>query len=817
MREFKKILIALFFVGLYAGANSLLGSKMTRTPTSPQVEVEAAPASTAGSIINVPTDYSTIQAAFDAASDGDTILVAPGVYREAIRMAAKSVVLASWFLTTRDTSYISQTILDGQNGRAVIIIERSVGPSTMISGFTMQNAEDGISPHAKFDIINCRIIHCSDGIDYEAGSGGICKFNLFENNRDDGIDLDYDVDIVIEDNIIRNNKDDGIEIRLQTYKGPLLNYIIRNNKIYGNGEDGIQLIDYDSLSERIFVIEGNLIYNNRMVGLGCMAGGNTRENFEGASIPEKIFLFNNTFSANAYGVTGGDSLVALNNIFTDHIALAMKNVDAGSIVAYGIYWNNGTNFENCNVDSANILISDPLLDGRFHLQPTSPAIDAGIAFFEWQGDTVLNRPSSNYNGVAPDLGAFEFGNDTPPSVAIDDVTVIEGNSGTVEATFTVTLSFACTETVKVDYATADVTATAPGDYTAIALTTLNFAPGTTMQAITVVINGDEIDEPNETFTVNLSNAINANIVDNQGNGTILNDDGTQPITVSFQDGVNAYNGTRDTKLISNTPNTNYGIDTTIEVDGALKKSALLYWNLSSIRSGSKIRSVEITVNVTNKSTETYELYESRRPWVESEATWNEFAFGQSWQVAGADGPEDRRAAVLGAIADSSEGSHTFSLNSTGVAVVQAWVDNPAANHGFIILEHINTRDGLDFSSRENRTISKRPKLTVIYDGAGSAVAVKSQALPRATQLQQNYPNPFNPTTRISYSIRELGFVSLKIYDVLGKEVQTLVNEFQTAGTYSVELDATKFSSGTYFYTLRHSDDFVETRKMLFLR
>ena len=165
------------------------------------------------SIINIPADFPTIQAAFNAASDGDTILVAPGTYTEAITLADKSIFLASWFLTTNDSSYISQTILDGNNGLFVIKIENTVGPSTVIMGFTIQNANDGISPHAKFNLLNCCITNCSDGIDYENGSGGICRFNIFENNSDDGIDLDKDVDITIEDNIIRNNGDDGLEIR----------------------------------------------------------------------------------------------------------------------------------------------------------------------------------------------------------------------------------------------------------------------------------------------------------------------------------------------------------------------------------------------------------------------------------------------------------------------------------------------------------------------------------------------------------------------------------------------------------------------------
>lgn len=363
---------------------------------------------TAQITINVPSDYSTINAAMNAASNGDTILVAPDTYQEAIEMPNKSIIVASWFLTTDDTNFISQTILDGNGSSRVIYIPGSVVASPTIIGFTIQNADDGIYPHARFNILNCHIISCSDGIDYESGSGGLCKFNVFEHNSDDGIDLDGDVDITIEDNIIRNNDDDGIEIRLQPYNGPLLACIIRRNFIYGNHEDGIQLIDYNTLSDRFFLIERNLFYDNDMVGLGCMGGSNTTENYEGASIPERIYLFNNTFVGNNYGVTGGDSLVAVNNIFVDHPGIAMKNVDGGSLVSYGLYWNNGMNFENSNIDSPRIILSDPLLDAQHHLQSLSPAIDAGTALFIWQGDTVLNLPSESYNGIKPDLGVFEF-------------------------------------------------------------------------------------------------------------------------------------------------------------------------------------------------------------------------------------------------------------------------------------------------------------------------------------------------------------------------------------------------------------------------
>jgi hypothetical protein len=84
------------------------------------------------------------------------------------------------------------------------------------------------------------------------------------------------------------------------------------------------------------------------------------------------------------------------------------------------------------------------------------------------------------------------------------------------------------------------------------------------------------------------------------------------------------------------------------------------------------------------------------------------------------------------------------------------------------------------------------------------------------QLFQNYPNPFNPSTNIGFRISDFGFVSLKVYDVLGREVATLVNEDKAAGIYTVEFDAGSFTSGYYFYRLE-SGDFQQVKKMLLLK
>jgi glucose/arabinose dehydrogenase/disulfide oxidoreductase YuzD len=119
------------------------------------------------------------------------------------------------------------------------------------------------------------------------------------------------------------------------------------------------------------------------------------------------------------------------------------------------------------------------------------------------------------------------------TLAINDVSVVEGNSGTVNAGFNVTLSPASAQTVTVQYTTANDTATAGSDYT-FTSGTLTFNPGQTSQPINVPVNGDTTSEPNETFFVNLSSPANATIDDGQGVGTITNDDQTIP-TISIND------------------------------------------------------------------------------------------------------------------------------------------------------------------------------------------------------------------------------------------------------------------------------------------
>jgi hypothetical protein len=366
--------------------------------------------------IRVPDDQGTVQAGIDAAVDGDFILIAPGTYTENLEWEGKTLSLVSQFHTSGDENFIEQTILDG-DGNPVLTIKRA-GAESQVIGLTIQNGSDGIRAKSFVDVLYCRIIDNADGLDYEpdadfggTGSiigGGTVAHCLFENNTDDGIDLDYNVEALIRDNTIRNNGDDGIEIRMHSYTGQTLLIEIRDNLISGNEEDGIQIIAHTSETDRFIKITGNVIVDSVMAGVGFMDGGQTTEDYRGAQIIEPVHLINNTFSGNEYGVTGGGNQVVVNNIFANSRQTGLLRLKTFSHAAYNIFWNNDRDHHDSFVDETTTFYEDPELSGSYSLSATSPAIDAGVASFSWNGYVILDLSPGDYSGIAPDLGAVEL-------------------------------------------------------------------------------------------------------------------------------------------------------------------------------------------------------------------------------------------------------------------------------------------------------------------------------------------------------------------------------------------------------------------------
>src|SRR5687767_9230064 len=147
----------------------------TITPPSTTISATTATSTQASTpdasgAIRVPEDQPTIQAGIDAAPDGGLVLVASGTYTEKIRIARKSVTLASHFHTTGDEQFVENTVIDGNGGVAITVAE-TAGPDTKIIGFTIQNGDEGISARAAVAVLNNRFVNNRDGIGYQNGAG----------------------------------------------------------------------------------------------------------------------------------------------------------------------------------------------------------------------------------------------------------------------------------------------------------------------------------------------------------------------------------------------------------------------------------------------------------------------------------------------------------------------------------------------------------------------------------------------------------------------------------------------------------------------
>jgi len=393
----------------------------------------AVPARTGVRTIRVPADEDTIQDAIDVARDGDTILVSPGIYHEELVLDGKHITLASQYWESGDEDDIRRTVLDGRvptdaggRRRAVAVISVGYGVGrpteessvqnkgsefqlpTKIVGFTIQHGDDGISCRVPIEIAHNIFTENTDGIDYESG-GGVCRHNVFRDNRDDGIDLDSATAVIIEHNVIAGSKDDGIEIRLHPYSGPTLNVVIRNNTISDSGEDAIQLIDYPDDSDRKIIISHNVIDGTKMAAIGCTSEGIGKEDYEGASLPEPVIVHNNTFVDNHYGICGGDAMAVVNNIFWRTKKTALKKVDGESVITHNLFWKNGQQTDSSNTHKASMFHVPPQLTDDYHLAAGSPCIDAGVALVQLRGDVHSFEPQ--HRGAAFDLGAFEFASD----------------------------------------------------------------------------------------------------------------------------------------------------------------------------------------------------------------------------------------------------------------------------------------------------------------------------------------------------------------------------------------------------------------------
>ncbi len=388
-------------------------------------------------IINIPVDQATIQEGINVAVDGDTVLVQPNTYFENINYNGKNLIVGSLFITTQDTAYISQTIIYGNQDSIVVTFESGEDSTAILSGFTIENGDDGIHCFNSSPIIkNCIIQNYYDYTDailiYGEYSSPIIKENRFINNYM-GIRISSSQDTtIIEKNFFINNLNDGICV-MESFA------IIENNEFHSN-EIGVCIwVSNVLLRGNLFlnstltgvscytssaIIEYNILDNNSLNGIYCSSGNeyyhhttirnNLITNNERGILCHSwdgIKIINNSIIENQYGIVESSSeIFIINNIIDGNINdFDFYLYSPPPIIAYSCL---SESLPVHSIDGGGNIVSNPLFvdpeNGNFHLLESSPCIDTGTAFFEWEGNIIVNLEESEYFGVAPDMGCYEW-------------------------------------------------------------------------------------------------------------------------------------------------------------------------------------------------------------------------------------------------------------------------------------------------------------------------------------------------------------------------------------------------------------------------
>lgn len=246
--------------------------------------------------------------------------------------------------------------------------------------------------------------------------------------------------------------------------------------------------------------------------------------------------------------------------------------------------------------------------------------------------------------------------------------------------------------------------------------------------------------------------------------------------------------------------------------------------------GGFVRCIAVNHNNSNYALVAFGNYNFRSLWLTTDGgvTWTDV----EGNISGADGPSVRWATLV----PNGENINVFIGTSIGLLMSERlqgdstiWVHAAANEIGNVLIAYMDYRES-------DRTLvvgtHGRGVFTTKVPGTPSPVK-ETNNVPAGYALEQNYPNPFNPSTKIKYNLPSpyqgegsgVRFVTLKVFDILGKEVTTLVNEEQRPGSYEVEFNASRvnnpcyngLSSGVYFYQLRAGSDVVITKKMILMK
>jgi len=370
-------------------------------------------------MIYVPEDVTAIQAAIELASPGDTILVAPGVYAEHLNFLGKDLVLGSQFMTTGDTNFISQTVLDAHAAGSGVVFENGESAAAHLIGLTIQQ---GTGYYADPDG-NGDSSYYGGGIYCDRASPTLSDLKVLDNtvSGGGGGGLFFSQSAaVLEQVLVAGNASDDVGGGL--YARANSDLIIRYSSFTGNHCADVGGALYARDSSDIWLDHVRILGNS-----SAHAGGGI--GFKHGCWPLITFttFANNTIVHYGSAIYLNNSFpIVLNSIlwdpqvnevyfaaFDDSSELTLANCDLqGGSGAITTNDNGLVNWLAGNLDLEPAF--NDTADNDFSLTLNSPCVDAGTAQFIWQGDTLIDLDDGAYQGAAPDQGAVEYEPQTLP-------------------------------------------------------------------------------------------------------------------------------------------------------------------------------------------------------------------------------------------------------------------------------------------------------------------------------------------------------------------------------------------------------------------
>ncbi|MCK4653897.1 MAG: DUF1565 domain-containing protein [Candidatus Cloacimonetes bacterium] len=804
-------------------------------------------------IINIPADQPTIQAGINAAVDADTVLVQSGTYVENINYNGKLITVASLFLTTQDTSYISQTIIDGNQNGIVVIIGSGVDSTAVLSGFTITNGYAGAgagincsnsSPTLQnITIINNTAYLLEGSV---AGYGG-------------GISCWDSSPILQNVTITGNSSYNGGGIYCYNSSPILQNVTITGNSVeYGfanRGNGGGIYCAGTSPSLLNVTITGNSAERN---GGGIYCAGTSPS------------LVNVTITDNSASYDGGGILCNNSSLSLENVTITGNTADG---VGGGIYCNNSSlSFEA--VDRCNIFLNSAGLSGCDLYAANCPTIDVVVDTF-----TVLQP--NDYFACPIDNFTFDILNAKVEQVDQDLYVSPDGsddNSGLTVNDPLLTISYALTKilpdstnTLTIHLSNGTYSPSGTGEifplycrsYVSLlgedeASTILdgeelskilwcyndndfsienmtiqngsaphgggiycknNSSPSLANVTITgnsawvgggIYCENSSLSLANVTITGNsgggiycensspsLENVtITGNSVNNSGGGIYCFDNSNPSlVNVSITDNT-AYRGGGICCYRNSSPSL---VNVTLSGNTAIKGGGVFCcWNSNPSL---------INCILWNDTLQEVYFYEDFNP-NSITITYSDIQGGEAGIVTNNNGTVywlegniDEDPLFVGI------GDHPFMLQDLSSCVNAGIPDTTGLNlPEFDLAGNPRVYGGrIDMGAYENQNV----------------VGANENLIPLITKLNQNYPNPFNPTTTINYSLKENSKVSLNIYNIKGQKVKQLVSDQLPAGQHSViwngkDKNGKTVSSGIYFYKLK-TRNYEKTRKMILMK